>query len=244
MAAPGPPGNNCCGPPASLVPAWGRGGARGALPDPLTGLASPAPGSRGPAGTGSARSQRGGPCVGGSPALVWPPRVTGYGFDFLSPSESGLPPPSTPQWPLPSNGVQSLGKCRGGRSRACRLAVFMPRLGSFYGIPWLSSGIPSCPHPPQTRERTGCYRRVPQQLARWRVWIRDGAAGTRPAGDAESVSVFRPHHSGGWVTYPTLEHEAVKVFLDWAALSRVWSPVENLTPEAGGRVALVTQLPH
>ena len=133
---------------------------------PLTGLASPAPGSRGPAGTGSARSQRGGPCVGGSPAPVWPPRVTGYGFDFLSPSESGLPPLSTPQLPLPSNGVQSLGKCRGGRSRACTLAVFMPRLGSFCGIPWLSSGIPSCPHPPQTRERTGCYRRVPQQLAR------------------------------------------------------------------------------
>ena len=56
--------------------------------------------------------------------------------------------------------------------------------------------------------------------------------------------IFRPHHSGGWVTYPTLEHEAVKVSLDWAALSRVWSPVENLNPEAGGKVALVTQLPH
>ena len=53
--------------------------------------------------------------------------------------------------------------------------------------------------------------------------------------------VFRPHHSGGWVTYPTLEHEAVKVFLDWAALSRVWSPVET---EAGGKVALVTQMLH
>lgn len=53
--------------------------------------------------------------------------------------------------------------------------------------------------------------------------------------------VFCPHRSGGWVTYPTLEHEAVKVSLDWAALSRVWSPVET---EAGGKVALVTQLLH
>lgn len=56
--------------------------------------------------------------------------------------------------------------------------------------------------------------------------------------------VFCPPYSGGWVTYPTLEHEAVKVSLDWAAPSRVWSPVEDSAPEAGGKVILVTQLPH
>lgn len=27
------------------------------------------------------------------------------------------------------------------------------------------------------------------------------------------------------MTYPTLEHEAVKLSLDWAAPSRVWSPL-------------------
>lgn len=95
VAAPGPPGNNCCG-PASLVPAWG--GEEPMVPcQPLSlGFCISSPGSQALLGTGSARSQHRGPCGSGSPALVWPQQVTGYGFDFLSPSKSDLAsPPST-----------------------------------------------------------------------------------------------------------------------------------------------------
>ena len=72
----------------------------------------------------------------------------------------------------------------------------------------------------------------------------DGAAGTRPTGHAESVSCLLPTPLWRVGDLPYSGAQGVKVSLEWAALSRVWSPVENLTPEAGGRVALVTQLPH
>lgn len=190
-----PPGNNCCGPPASLVPAWGRGGAHGALPAPLTGLASPAPGSQGPAGTGSGRSQHRGPCVGGSPALVWPPSVTESGFDFLSPSKSDLPPPSTPQLPLPSNGVQSLGQGRGGGPELVDHAVGRVHAQAGLLLQHLVAEFwdPVLP-PPSSNQRKDMMLQVCALASCQvtRLGLRDGAVRTGSTGHAESVSCLLP----------------------------------------------------
>lgn len=105
--------------------------------------------------------------------------------------------------------------------------------GLLHGIPWLSSGDPVLPHPlkpEKGHDATGS--KLPDDAS----GFRGGAAGPGPTGHVESALLSSAHTAlGGWVTYPTLEHEAAKkVFLDWAALSRVWSPVET---EAGGKVA-------
>ena len=49
---------------------------------------------------------------------------------------------------------------------------------------------------------------MPQQLARWRVWISlMEQLEPGPLAMLSQSPVFYPHHSGGWVTYPTLEHK-------------------------------------
>ena len=74
-----------------------------------------------------------------------------------------------------------------------QLAVFMPRLGSFDSILWLSSGTPLLP-PPSSNQRKDMMLQVCALASCQvtRLGLRDGAVRTGSTGHAESVSCLLP----------------------------------------------------